>query len=113
MERAVNIAGSLTTAIQNILKEPTINTGLHGQALEILAKIFENATENLETKQQNSAQTLSAPTTQSNIQATPRVHTRVTRNNTPGIIPTQQPTPLENTEGRKESPPPISNSEGG
>ena len=49
MDRAVKIAGTLTTAIQNILKEPTINTGRHGQALEKIAKIFDNATENLDT----------------------------------------------------------------
>ena len=89
MDRAANISGSLTTAIQNILKEPTLNTGRHGQALEKLARIFDNATENLETQQQNIAQTSSTPTTCANIRATPRVHARVTRNNTPGIIPTQ------------------------
>ena len=113
MDRSVNISVSLRTAIQNILEEPTINTGRHGQALENLAKIFENATENLETQHQNSTQTSSTPTTQANIWATPRVHARVTRNNTPGIIPTQPPTPLGNTEGGKGFPPPISNSEGG
>ena len=112
MDRAVKIAGSLTTAIQNILKEPTKNTGRHGQAVENLAKIFENATETLETQQQNSAQTLSTPTTQANIRVTPRVHSRMTRKNTPGIIPTQPPTSLANTEGGKDFFPPISNSEG-
>ena len=37
-----------------------------------------------------------------------RVHVRVTRNNTPGIIPT----PIINTEGGKEFFPPIAYSEG-
>ena len=41
MDRAVRIAGSLTSAIQRILKKPNINPGRHGQALEQLAKIFE------------------------------------------------------------------------
>ena len=36
MDRAVKIAGTLTIAIQNILKEQTINTVRHGQALEQL-----------------------------------------------------------------------------
>ena len=108
MDRAVKIARSLSTAIQNILKEPTINTGRHGQALEKLAQIFDNATENLETHQQNSAQTLLTPATRADIRATPRVHARVTRNNTPGIIPKQPPTPIENTEGGKEFPSPNS-----
>ena len=66
----------------NILKEPTINRGRHGQALEKLAQIFDNATENLETHQQNRAQTSSTPTTRAKIRATPRVHARVTRNHT-------------------------------
>ena len=58
MYRALKIAGTLTTAIQNILKEPTINMGRHGQALEQLAKIFDNAKDNLETHLQHKAHTL-------------------------------------------------------
>ena len=91
MDRAVKISGTLTTSIQNILKEPTINTVWHGQALEQLAKIFDNTTDNLETQLQHKAQKSSMPTTRANIWATPRVHARVTRNNTPGIIPKQTP----------------------
>ena len=113
MDRAAKISGSLTTSIQNIFKEPTINTGWHGQALEKPAKIFDNATYNLETQQQNRAQTLSTPTTRTNIRATPRVHACVMRNNTPGITPQQPPTTIVNTEDVKEYFPPISNSEGG
>ena len=109
MDRDVKIAGTLTTAIQNLLKESTINTGRHGQALEQLAKIFDNATENLETQVHHKAQTLSTPTTRANIRATPRVHARVMPNNTPGIIPTT----IINTEGGTEFFPPIADSEGG
>ena len=72
MDRAVKIAASLTTAIQNILKKPTINTGRHGQALEKLANIFDNATDNLETQQQNRAQTSSTSTICANIRALTR-----------------------------------------
>ena len=75
--------------------------------------VFENATDNLETQQQNRAQTSSTPTTSANIQATPRVHAPVTRNNTPGVIPKQTPITIVNTEDVKEYFPPISNSEGG
>ena len=78
MDRAVKIAGPLTIAIQNILKKTTINTGRHGQALEQLAKIFDNAIENIETQVHHNAQTSSTPTTRANIRATPRVHARVT-----------------------------------
>ena len=67
MDRALKIVGTLTTAIQNILKETTINTVRHAQALEQLAKIFNNATDNLEIQQQNRAQTFSTPTTCANI----------------------------------------------
>ena len=44
-----------------------------------------------------------------NIRATPRVHVLVTRNNTPGIIPT----PIIHTEGGKEFSPPIADLEVG
>ena len=97
MDRTVKIAGTLTTAIKNLLNETTINTGRHGQALEQLAKIFDNATDNLETQLHHKAQILSTPTTRANIRATPRVHARVTRNNTPGIISKQTPTTIVNT----------------
>ena len=55
------------------------------------------------------AQTSSTTTTRANIRATPRVHEHVVRNNSPSIIPT----PIINTEGVKEFPPPIADSEGG
>ena len=109
MDRAVKIVGTLTTDIQNLLKKPTINTGRHGQSLEQIAKIFDNATENLETQLHHKAQTSLTPTTRANMRATPRIHARVTRNNTPGIIPT----PIINTEGGKYFFPPIADSEGG
>ena len=50
MDRAVRIAGSLTNAIKRMLKQPNEDAGRHGQALEQLAKIFETATEKLETR---------------------------------------------------------------
>ena len=54
------------------------------------------------------AHTSSTTTTRVNIQATPRVHARVTHNNTPGIILT----PIINMEGGKKYSPPIGDSEG-
>ena len=109
MDRAVKIAVTLTTSIQTLLKEPTINTGRYGQALEQLANTFENATENLKTQLHCKAQTSSTTTTCTNIQAIPRVHARVARNNTPGIMPTT----IINTEVGKEFFPTIADSEGG
>ena len=102
-----------------ILKEPNEDAGRRGQALEQLAKIFETATEKLETRHENRTQTSSMPTTKANVRTTPRVHSRLTRNNTPGIIPHRKATPTINTDrGREVFPqPPISeggqNSEGG
>ena len=113
MDRAVRIAVSLTRAIQKILKEPSISTGQHIQALEQLTKIFETATEKLETRHEHRVQTSSTPTTKANIRTDPRVHSRVTRNNTPGITLLQNATPIANTEGGKEFPPPAPISEGG
>ena len=48
MDRAVRIAGTLTNAMNIILKEPSINAGRHAKALEQLTNIFETATEKLE-----------------------------------------------------------------
>ena len=76
---------------------------------ESKADSFDNATENIETQVHHKAQTLSTPTTRANIRSTPRVHARVTRNNTPGIIQN----PIINTEGGKEFSPQIAYLEGG
>ena len=62
------------------------------QALERLAEIFNTATMNLENWHVLTTPTSTIPTTPANIRTTPRVHQRVTRNNTPGIIPNQNAT---------------------
>ena len=84
MDNAVRIAGYLTSAIQRILKEPNMHTSRHGKALKQLAKIFMTATEKLETRHEHRVQTSFTPTTKANIRTAPRVHSRITRNNTPG-----------------------------
>ena len=119
MDKAVRIAAALTGAIKRMMAESTEDIGRHGRALEQLSQIFDKATERLEQSHESRVQTSSTPTTKANLRTAPRVHTRVTRNNTPGIIPTQTTTPIMNTEGGKEffPQPPISeggqNSEGG
>ena len=82
-------------------------------SIRTIRKIFDNATDNLETQLQHKAQTSSTPTTCANIGATPRVHARVTRKNTPGIISKQTPATIINTEEGREFSPPIADSEGG
>ena len=61
MDRAVPIAGSLTSAIKRMLKEPNEDAGRHGQALEQLSKIFETATEKLETRHENKSKCQNHP----------------------------------------------------
>ena len=118
-DRAVRVAGSLTNAIKIILKEPNRDVGRHGQALEQPTKIFETTTEKLGKRHENRTQTSSTPKTKEKFRTTLRVHSRLTRNNTPGMIPHRKATPIINKERDKESfpQPPISeggkNSEGG
>ena len=92
MDKAVHIAHKLTNAIQQLLNEPTTREGRHVRALEKLADIFSTATKNLENRHTLTTPTSTTPTTPANIRTTPRVHQRVTRNNTPGIIPNQNAT---------------------
>ena len=93
MDRAVSIAGTLANAIKIILKEPGINEGRHAKALEQLTNIFETATEKLEKRHENKTQTSSTPTTREKVRTTPRVHARLTRNNTPVMIPHRKTAP--------------------
>ena len=48
MDRAVRIAGTLTNAIQRMLKDLNRDAGRHEKALEQLTNIFDTATEKLE-----------------------------------------------------------------
>ena len=70
-----------------MLKELSIDAGRHEKALEQLTNIFETAAEKLEKRHENRTQTSSTPTTREKVRTTPRVHARLTRNNTPGMIP--------------------------
>ena len=67
--------------------------GRHAEALTRLDSIFNL---NLDIKQPQEAaerpthQTSSAPTSKAAVRAAPRAHNRVTRNNTPGLLPTTE-----------------------
>ena len=98
MHRAVSIAGALTNAIRIMLKEPSINAGRHAKSLEQLTQIFETTTKKLAKRHENKTHTSSTPTTKEKIRTTPRVHTRLTRNNTPRMIPHRKTAP-KNTHG--------------
>ena len=58
-------------------------------------------------------QTSSTPTTREKIRTTARVHTRLTRNNTPRMIPHRKTAPKINKEKETEFPPQQQISEGG
>ena len=113
MDKAVKIATTLTQAIQTLIKDPTVSSGRHGPALEKLADIFAQTTENLETRHTPVTSTSTTPTTPENIRHTPRVHSRHTRNNTPGIIPTPVTIPVTTEEDQRATEGEQHNSEGG
>ena len=113
MDRAVKIATTLTQAIQKLIKEPTVSAGRHGPALEKLATIFAQTTTNLETRHTPTTQSSTTPTTPTNLRQTPRVHSRQTRHNTPGILPTPERVPTTTEGGHKSTGGTEPSSEGG
>ena len=114
VDRIAREARALSNSIEEMMDGNRRLPGRHAEALKRLSDIFNL---NLDIKQPQEAakrptyQTSSAPTSKAAVRAAPRAHNRVTRNNTPGILPT--------TEGaRKRARPstdetPIATSEGG
>ena len=92
MDAATRVAKDLLEAVKKLQGLEARNPGRHTKALNALAKIFSGETENLPEEAAPSPQTSTNPTEREDIRQTPRVHQRVTRRNTPGIIPTR-PTP--------------------
>ena len=60
------------------------------EALQKLSDIFDIDLEKAEEEYVRSNLSSSAPTSKAAVRTAPRVHGRVTRNNTPGIIPTSE-----------------------
>jgi hypothetical protein len=106
MDRAVTIAANLTSTLRELQDAPDQAIGRHSEALQKLADIFEKATTALENRHDRQTPTSSNPTAPQQVQEAPRVHQRMTRNNTPGILPS----PLPISEGAEIIHP---NSEGG
>ena len=101
MDEATKVAKDLLEAVKKLQEKEAHNPGRHTQALHTLAKIFRGETEHLPKAAPHSPQTSTNPTKQEEIRHTPRVHQRVTRNNTPGIIPTPPaPMPLTSEGGQ-------------
>ena len=109
MDAATRVAKDLLEAVRRVQGLEERNPGRHTQALETLAKIFRGTTEHLPAETAHRQQTSTNPTEPSAIRHTPRVHTRVTRSNTPGII-TQPGPPISEggqrptTEGASHEP---------
>ena len=95
-----------------MLKEPSRDAGRHGKTLKQLTNIFETATGKLEKRHENRTQTSSTHTTREKVRATPGVHSRLTRNNPPGMIPHRETAPIINKEKDKEFSPQPQISEG-
>ena len=92
MDAATRVAEDLLEAVRKLQGLEARNPGHHTKTLNTLAIIFSGKTKNLPGEAAHTPQTSTNPTEPENIRHTPRVHQRVTRNNTPGIIPTR-PTP--------------------
>jgi hypothetical protein len=97
MDETLRVAKDLLSAIKKLQGQESILPGRHTKALQTLSEIFNDKTINLETTEQRVLQTSNSPTRPENIRRTPRVHSRVTRNNTPGLIPA--PTVTASSEG--------------
>jgi len=106
LDEAKRTALDLLQAVRKLCGQEVGQPSRHATALKQLAEIFQEKTGHLQDDRGPRApQTSSNPTEPAQLRSTPRVHSRVTRNNTPGILPT--PPPLTS----KEVPP--AGSEGG
>eukprot|EP00978_Attheya_sp_CCMP212_P029498 scaffold104960_cov29-Attheya_sp.AAC.1 len=72
MDRAVVIDNNLTSTLRELQKAPAPNIVRHGEALQRLAKIFENATKELEKRHEIRTPTSSTPTAPQQLHEEPR-----------------------------------------
>jgi len=93
MDAVTRVAKNLIEAIRKLKGLEARSPGRHTTALDALAKIFKGETEHLPSETTPRPQISINPTQPAAIRTTPCVHTKRTRNNTPGILPTVQLTP--------------------
>ena len=87
MDKAVGVENDLVNAIKKLQGQERIHQGRRASTLMKLSEIFQGKkTINLEQTIQTKPQTSISPTRPENFGTTPRVHSRVTRNNTPGML---------------------------
>ena len=87
IDEAVRVTKDLLIAIKKLQSQEAAQLGRHVNALKKLSEIFQGKMINLDTRGREEPKITSSPTKPENLIKTPRVHSRVTRINTPGIIP--------------------------
>ena len=95
MDITKRIATTRTRAIHKNRKYIQTFQGRHGEVLHKLEKIFVATADQVPSTPTHTTQSSSPPTGQTQICLSQQTHRRVTRANTPGIIPVD-PTPPEN-----------------
>ena len=90
MDDAAKIAATLVQAIRRLRQKNTQSPGRHDTALQKLAENFQHTTTKTPTQEPTTQQSSANPTTTAAIRAAPRTHAKVTRANTPGILPISQ-----------------------
>ena len=103
MDEARRVAQHLIRAIQRLRQENEQFPGRHVNALEKLSRIFQEQTGHVENLHLPSTPTSVNPTGPREIRQAPRTHQRVTRSNTPGLLPAAARTlpPLPTAEGAR------------
>ena len=99
MDDAATIAATLVQAIRRLRQKNTQFPGRHDAALQQLADIFQHTTTKTPTQEPSAQQCSTNPTSTADIRAAPRTHAKVTRANTPGILPISQRLPTPTSEG--------------
>ena len=98
MDDAAKISATLVQAIRRLRHKNTQFPGRHDTALQQLAENFQHTTTKTQT-QEPKQQSSTNPTETAAIRAAPRTHAKVTRANTPGILPISQRLPTPTSEG--------------
>ena len=98
MDDAAKVAATLVQAIRRLRHKNTQFPGRHDTTLQQLAESFQHTTTKTQT-QEPKQQSSTNPTATAAIRAAPRTHAKVTRANTPGILPISQQLPTPTSEG--------------
>ena len=98
MDDAAKIAATLVQAIHRLLQKNTQFPGRHDAALQQLAETFQHAATKTPTQEPTTQQSSTNPTSTADIRAAPRMHAKVTRANTPCILPISQRLPTPTSE---------------